>query len=111
MALGLSLVFGVVNAECLTNNKGETFCGAGECNISAYGEISCSAFYKGTAVKTKYGDIVCGIGKCVVTRLGEVACSTEIEGVATLDRYGNPRCQGSCETASTDYCESTPIGN
>ena len=71
----------------------------------------CSAFYKGSAVLTVYGDIVCGVGHCIINNKREVICSTELEGEVTTDMYGNPRCQGSCEVASEDYCASEPAGN
>jgi len=110
IAVLMLFAFGVVSAECMTTNRGDTICGKGECKSDRYGNVYCSAFYKGSAVQETYGNIVCGIGKCVVNNKQEVICSTEIEGVVTKDIYGNPLCQGSCEIASEDYCESEPIG-
>jgi len=109
--IGLSIFFGTVNAECMNNNRGETFCGKGECKADRYGVVYCSAYYKGSAVLATYGDVVCSVGQCIVNNKNEVICSTEVEGDIITDMYGNPRCQGSCEPASVDYCESTPIGN
>ena len=107
----LIIAYGVVNADCMTNNKGDSICGKGRCTHDLYGAVYCSSFYKGSISRTSNGDIVCGRGLCVKTMYGDVYCSTEPEGAAGKDRYGVPRCQGQCELATVDYCEAIPAGS
>jgi hypothetical protein len=110
LLLLLSMLTGQAPADCLSNYRGEVFCGKGQCLYDLYGNVRCSAFRDGSAILNRDGRILCGRGRCVTTRLGEVFCSTEPEGAATLDRYGVPRCQGRCETASTEFCETQAAG-
>ena len=106
----LIIASGAVNADCITNRKGDSICGKGRCLLDRYGAGYCSSFHKGGISRTSNGEIVCGRGLCIKTRYGEVFCSTEPEGSAGKDRYGVPRCQGQCELATIDYCESIPAG-
>ena len=106
----LILASGAVNADCMKDRSGDVICGKGECLHDRYGVVYCSAFRKGSAIRTSFGNIVCGKGHCVKDRYGEVFCSTEPEGDAVKNRYGEPRCEGLCERASADYCEMTSAG-
>ena len=102
---------GAARADCLKNIDSEWICGKGECQRDLYGQVLCSAFFKGSAVRTLHGNILCGRGRCVTTSSGEVFCSTAQEGTAVIDLHGVPRCQGGCEPASADYCEAQPAGS
>jgi len=106
----LIIAYGVVNADCMTNSKGDSICGKGRCLSDRYGAVYCSSFHKGSISSTSYGNIVCGRGLCVKTSNGDVFCSTEPEGAAGKDIYGEPRCQGQCELATADNCEAIPAG-
>ena len=56
--VGLILASGMANADCMKNGKGEVVCGKGECQRDRRGVVLCSAFRKGSAVRTSDGKIV-----------------------------------------------------
>lgn len=110
VAAALTVASGLANADCMKNLTGELVCGKGECQRDLYGNVLCSAFFKGSAVRTSDGRILCGKGECVTTSRGEGFCSTVQEGAAVTDIHGVPRCEGRCEPASADCCEAVPAG-
>lgn len=107
---GLASAAATATADLMKNIDGEWVCGKGECRRDLYGQVLCSAFFKGSAVRTLDGRILCGRGRCVTTSRGEVFCSTMQEGSAVLDLHGVARCLGRCEPASAEYCEAEPAG-
>ena len=109
-AVGLMLVSGLANADCMKNLYGDVICGKGQCQRNLHGKILCSAFRRGGAVHMSDGRILCGKGHCVKNSAGEAFCSTVREGSAVMDLYGVPRCEGQCEHASVNNCEATPAG-
>ena len=108
--VGLTLVFGFANADCMMNRKGEAFCGKGQCERDQNGTVFCSAFRNGSAVRTIHGKVLCAKGDCIKTLSGKVYCSTVPEGGAMKDIRGIPRCEGQCELALPEYCEARPAG-
>jgi hypothetical protein len=96
--------------DCVTLVSGEVVCGTGPCNTDLYGQASCAQFRFGSAVRTRYGQVVCGRGRCVTTLRGEVVCSVLDGGGAVIQIDGTVRCDGACEAASPDLCESRPAG-
>lgn len=101
---------GNASADCTKNYKGEVICGSGECQRDRYGNVACSAYRDGAAVRSRTGEIVCGKGKCVSTSLGDVYCSTVPGGAIVKDRFGEPRCEGACEPANVENCVAVPAG-
>lgn len=105
-AIGLAFVGSTAVADCMKNRNGEFICGKGGCQRDRSGVVLCSAFLNGSAVRNSHGEIVCGKGRCIENSKREIICSTEQEGDVQLDRFGRAHCQGQCEPASVDYCES-----
>ncbi len=97
-------------ADCQKNYKGEVICGRGDCQRDRYGNVACSAYRDGAAVRSRTGEIVCGKGRCIATSDGEVYCSTVPGGAVVKDRFGEPRCEGSCEAATVENCVAEPAG-
>ena len=97
----------VISADCITDLRGETYCGAGHCKIDSEGTVWCSRYYEGGAEITLEGQVLCGIGQCVTDGEGQAFCSSEIGGAVLINSRGHVRCYGQCEPASKDYCEST----
>jgi hypothetical protein len=109
--------------DCVTQLTGEVICGTGPCNTDLKGQASCAQFRFGSAVRTGcgdaaprpptsrcYGQVVCGRGRCVTTLRGEIICSVLDGGGAVIQLDGTVRCDGACEAASPDLCESRPAG-
>jgi hypothetical protein len=45
----------ISSADCMTNLRGEVYCGAGRCMVDSKGTIWCSRHYEGDAKKTLDG--------------------------------------------------------
>lgn len=110
--IGIGLIIPVVtSAECLKDQYGEVYCGAGLCQIDRSGVVRCSRYYDGAAERTSNGQVLCGKGQCVKRSDGMVFCSTEVGGAVLLDSRGNARCYGQCEPATEEMCENTRAGS
>lgn len=96
-----------LHADCAKDSMGEVFCGAGSCLRDKNGTIWCSRFDDGGVRTTRHGQVVCGRGDCAKTFNGSVFCSTVPGGTVVKDRNGRVRCEGRCEPASAENCEST----
>lgn len=99
------------SAECLKDRYGEVYCGAGRCLMNSHGTVFCSQYYDGDVKRTSRGKIVCGQGDCEKLTSGKIYCSTEIGGTVLIDSKGRARCQGDCELASEEMCETTVAGS
>lgn len=106
LVLGL-LVATVTSADCVTDLRGEAYCGAGHCKVDSKGTVWCSRYYEGDAEISSDGRVLCGKGRCVKDVDGQVFCSSEVGGSVLVDSSGSVRCYGRCEPATADYCEST----
>ena len=98
--LALSLGAG---ADCVTNPRQETVCGAGQCEMDQYGKVFCAAA-GGGAIRDSYGNVACGVGRCEKDIMNRVWCSKEPGGGAARDSAGNVKCLGGCEEASPKAC-------
>jgi hypothetical protein len=110
LTLALAAATLPVLADCMQDLHGNVFCGRGQCMTSLYGQVVCSGYEDGGAHRTRYGEAVCGKGQCVRVGNGDLYCSTVEKGSARLDLYGEPRCEGACERASVDNCDTRPAG-
>lgn len=93
-------------ADCLKASDGQVFCGAGACDISGSGIVSCSMFKFGDAEVNDQGRVECGRGLCLKNSTGRVFCSIEEDGGAALNISGQVKCYGGCEPGSESMCES-----
>lgn len=105
-AIGLLAAASVANAECLTDLRGNVYCGAGQCRIDKGGKIWCSRHYEGGALVTIDGQVLCGVGLCAKDKYGRVYCSSEIGGAVVVDREGFVNCFGRCEEGTVANCVS-----
>jgi hypothetical protein len=97
----------IASADCLSDLRGEVYCGAGRCKVDSRGTVWCSRYYEGDAVITLDGEVLCGKGQCAKRSDGRVFCSSEIGGAVLKDSRGHVRCYGQCEPATADKCEHT----
>lgn len=74
------------------------------CAKELNGDIYCAPF-GGDIVVTISGQVVCGKGRCVRDVFGKTTCSTQPGGQIMQDVSGRTTCAGSCEEASTAYCQ------
>lgn len=93
-------------ADCMQASNGQVFCGAGYCDISNSGIVSCSIFRKGGAAVNAQGRVNCGKGLCLQNNAGQVLCSIQEEGGAAINISGQVKCFGGCEPGSESMCES-----
>jgi hypothetical protein len=107
----LLVVPAITSAECLKDQDGEVYCGAGQCRAMSNGTIRCSRYYDGSAEYTSSGQVLCGKGQCVKLSNGSLFCSTEVGGAVLFDSNGNARCYGQCEPATVEMCETTRAGS
>ena len=68
--------------------------------------MHCSRFIDGGVAMTREGRVLCGKGTCVSSPQGRVYCSALEQGSALIDSRGRVRCQGRCEPARAEYCET-----
>ena len=101
----------ITSADCLKDQYGEVYCGAGRCRAQSNGIVWCSRYYDGSAEHTSNGQVVCGKGQCVRLSNGSVFCSTEVGGAVLLDSSGSARCYGQCVPATVEMCENTRAGS
>ena len=92
--------------ECLTDLRGNVYCGAGQYRKDKSGKIWCSRHYEGGALVTIEGLVLCGVGRCAKDKYGRVYCSSEIGGAVVVDREGYVNCFGRCEEGSIAHCSS-----
>ena len=102
-----SLIAAAASADCVTDVRGEVFCGAGRCIVDGKGTVWCSRYYEGDAEITLEGQVLCGKGQCAKNTDGQVFCSSEVGGAVLVDSRGHVRCFLRCEPATADMCEST----
>ena len=93
-------------ADCLKDGHGKTYCGTGRCKADSTGTAWCSKYFEGDAERMPDGKVVCGKGQCMKGSDGSVICSTETSGSVIIDGNGNVRCDGQCEPASVENCET-----
>ena len=98
------------SAACLTDLRGNVYCGAGQCRRDKSGRIWCSRHYEGGALVTIDGRVLCGVGRCAKDKYGRVYCSSEIGGAVVVDREGYVHCFGRCEEATLENCTSEEGG-
>ena len=103
----LCLLVPAALADCAKDLNGEIYCGAGRCARDRSGTIWCSRFFRGDAKTTTDRRVLCGKGQCAKSFGGEIFCSSEVAGAVLKDSYGQVRCQGRCERATAEQCEST----
>lgn len=103
----LFLISTPLSADCMSDPRGDIYCGAGDCVVNNKGRVWCSRYYNGDAAITLYGQVLCGKGQCAKGLDGQFFCSSEIGGAVLLDSHGRVRCYGSCEPATADKCENT----
>lgn len=84
--------------------EGKVICDRGRCTRNLHGEVYCSRYEDGSAIRNRDGDIVCSKGTCVFTIKGDIICSSRPGGAAMKDLEGNVTCERSCERASTSLC-------
>lgn len=97
--------FSPARADCMRDWKGRVVCGQGQCARNSHGEVYCSRYEDGAAIKNRYGEVVCGKGECVRTIKGDIVCSARAGGAALKSSRGQVRCEGGCEWASVRFCE------
>ena len=105
------LMANITLADCITDTRGEVYCGAGRCTVDSKGTVWCSRHYDGDVEVTLDGQVLCGVGRCAKNRSGEVFCSSETGGAVLVDSRGHVRCYGQCEPATADNCEATRAGS
>ncbi len=93
-------------ADCMQASNGQVFCGAGFCDISNSGIVSCSIYKQGGAAVNTQGRVDCGKGQCLQNNAGRVWCSIQEEGGAETNISGQVKCYGGCEPGSESMCES-----
>ena len=93
-------------ADCMQASNGQVFCGAGDCELSGSGIVSCSIYKEGGAVVNAQGRVDCGKGQCLLNNAGQVMCSVQEEGGAAIDISGQVKCYAGCEHGSESMCES-----
>jgi len=101
------VITGITSADCVTDSRGEVYCGAGRCIVDSKGTAWCSRHHDGDVKITLDGQVLCGIGQCAKNSDGQVFCSSEVGGAVLIDSRGRVRCYGQCESATTDNCENT----
>ncbi len=106
LAVMLTLTPGPASAECLTDLRGNVYCGAGQCRTDKGGRIWCSRHYEGGALVTIDGRVLCGVGRCAKDKYGRIYCSSETGGAVVVDREGYVHCFGRCEEATLENCSS-----
>jgi len=102
----LTLAPAPVAGDCLTDLRGNVYCGAGQCRRDKSGRIWCSRHYEGGALVTIEGEVQCGVGRCAKDKYGRIFCSSEIGGAVLVDREGYVHCFGRCEPATPANCSS-----
>ena len=105
------LMADITSADCVTDTRGEVYCGAGHCIVDTKGTVWCSQHYDGDVQITLDGQVLCGVGHCAKNREGKVFCSSEVGGAVLIDNRGRVHCYGQCEPATTDNCENTRADN
>ncbi len=93
-------------ADCMQASNGQVFCGAGQCDLSDSGIVSCSVYKRGGAAVNSQGRVNCGVGQCLQNISGSVICSIQEEGGAAINISGQVKCYGGCEPGSETMCES-----
>jgi hypothetical protein len=93
-------------ADCMQASNGQVFCGAGFCDLSDSGTVSCSLYKHGGAAVNTQGRVECGKGLCLQNNAGQVWCSSLEEGGASISSSGQVKCYGGCEPGSESMCES-----
>lgn len=91
-------------ADCAADLYGEMVCGMGKCKRDQYGNVFCSRFNNGGALRDGYGTVYCGIGDCARDQYSKVYCSKVVGGGAARDRYGKVKCAGGCEPGHIENC-------
>ena len=104
----LVLIASPALSECLSDSRGNTYCGQGPCVKDGEGEIFCAPHKDGTAVRNDGGDVVCGLGTCIKGPYGGIYCAIEPGGDALRNDRGEIECFGGCEPATTHLCERMP---
>lgn len=103
---GLLAAAPAARSECLTDLRGNVYCGAGQCRRDKAGRIWCSRHFDGGALVTIEGQVLCGVGLCAKDKYGRVYCSSEIGGAIVVDREGFVNCFGRCELGTVENCSS-----
>ena len=97
-------LFTSARADCMRDLKGRVICDRGQCASNSHGEVYCSRYKDGAAVKDRFGKVFCAKGACVTTIKGDIICSARPGGAAMQDLRGRVTCEGRCERASVGLC-------
>src|SRR5215471_14629638 len=103
-ALALWLTTRVNAGDCIKDQYGTVVCGKGQCATDQDGKVLC-AKEGGGAIRDRFGVVKCGVGYCATDDQGRVKCSSQPGGGAAVDSNGKVQCLGSCQDATSQFCE------